>query len=32
MYKISMLRNGRRFTLEVVVRGRDRTVLHFLYK
>jgi hypothetical protein len=32
MYRIPMLRNGRRFTLEVVVRDRDRTVLHFLYK
>ncbi len=32
MYKIPMLRNGRRFTLEVVVRDRDKTVLHFLYK
>ena len=32
MYKIPMLRNGRRFTLEVVIRVRDRTVLHFVYK
>ena len=32
MYRIPMLRNGRRFTLEVVIRDRDRTVLHFLYK
>ncbi len=32
MYTIPMVRNGRRFTLEVVVRNRDKTVLHFLYK
>ena len=32
MYKIPMLRNGRRYILEVVVRNRDRTILHFLYK
>ncbi len=32
MYTIPMLRNGRRFTLEVVIRVRDRTVLHFVYK
>ncbi len=32
MYTIPMFKNGKRFTLEVVVRTRDRTVLHFLYK
>ena len=32
LYKIPMTKNGRSFTLEVVLRERDNTVLHFLYK
>jgi hypothetical protein len=32
LYTIKMLRNGTEYTLEVVVRESDWTVLHFLYK
>lgn len=31
-YTIPMIRNGRQYTLEVVIRESDRTVLHFLYR
>lgn len=31
-YTIKMFRNGREYTLEVVVRESDWTILHFLYK
>ena len=32
MYKIPMIRNGKEYTLEVLLREADNTVLHFLYK
>ncbi len=31
-YVIPMVRNGRQYTLEVVLREADKTVLHFLYR
>jgi len=31
-YTIKMFRNGTEYTLEVVVRESDRTIMHFLYK
>jgi hypothetical protein len=31
-YTIEMFRNGQRYTLEVVVRHTDNTILHFLYR
>lgn len=31
-YVIPMFRNGRQYTLEVVLREADRTILHFLYR
>jgi hypothetical protein len=31
-YAIPMFRNGRQYTLEVVIREADQTVLHFLYR
>lgn len=31
-YVIPMIRNGRQYTLEVVIREADMTVLHFLYR
>jgi hypothetical protein len=31
-YVIPMFRNGRQYTLEVVIREADKTVLHFLYR
>ena len=31
-YVIPMFRNGREYTLEVVIREADKTVLHFLYR
>ena len=32
LYTAKMFRNGKQYTLEVVVRERDWTILHFLYK
>jgi hypothetical protein len=32
LYTIKMLKNGREYVLEVVVREQDWTILHFLYK
>jgi hypothetical protein len=32
LYTIKMLKNGTEYTLEVVVREADWTILHFLYK
>lgn len=31
-YVVPMVRNGKEYTLEVVIREADRTVLHFLYR
>lgn len=31
-YAITMFKNGKPYTLEVVIREADRTILHFLYK
>jgi hypothetical protein len=31
-YVIPMIRNGKVYTLEVVIREADNTILHFLYK
>jgi len=32
LYTIQMFRNGKPYTLEVLLRQTDRTVLHFVYK
>lgn len=32
LYTTSMFRNGKRYTLNIVVRNRDRTVLHFHFE
>jgi hypothetical protein len=32
IYTSQLLRNGKQYTLEIVVRESDWTVLHFLYK
>ncbi len=32
LYTAKMWRNGKRYTLEVVVREKDWTILHFLFK
>ena len=31
-YATPMIRNGRQYTLEVVLRESDQTILHFLYR
>ncbi len=32
LYTIKMLKNGKEYVLEVVVREKDWTILHFLFK